>query len=220
MQFSRTLFAPVQDSALVYLMRFRQGPVVVGKTNHVTGSMIRKQLPPTRVPKASRVHDWSILCVARLPEKSHGPALIAYLHELRRKRERLYESNHELREQWMHTKFPKRHVYTYEAVSDLATALDYLYKRPTVDELPRIKVPPTKKVHQPYDVRRPQENAVVYWPNEWFMGKDELWPESVEHKKIDVTGMGENDMVGYLIEYENEEEAFNQSGLPQEQPKQ
>lgn len=167
------------------------------------------------MPKEDRVHDWSILCIARLPSKSFGSTLVYYLHELRRKRERLYASNHEIRDQWMRTRFPKRHAYTFEAVSDLANALEYLYKRPAVDAEPKLTTE-TGKVSQPFDVRRPSEDAVIYWTNEWFMGKDELWDDSIQHRKIDLLGMGEKDMVAYLTEYEAAEEEYNREEQEQD----
>ncbi|KAK9450622.1 uncharacterized protein V1518DRAFT_411256 [Limtongia smithiae] len=180
--------AVTPKNGFVYLLRHRQGPVIINTKNEVTDKLIRSQLPPSRVPKAERVHDWSLLCVACLPDKDAELALKFYLLELKRKRERLYSADPDLAKTWYSDKFPKRHGRTYEAVSDLENALEYLYTRPTVESAPR--VPKPKNVTQPFDVRMPERSTTIYWTNEWYKGADELWKGDVEHKRLPVLGMG------------------------------
>ncbi|KAK9453627.1 hypothetical protein V1511DRAFT_504060 [Dipodascopsis uninucleata] len=171
------------NPAHVYLIRHRQGLMLVRqKFAEVTDAMIRKQLPTTKVPKSvTRMHDWSVFAVAELPDDYSAFALTYYLHELRRKRERLYESNTALRDTWLRNKFPKRHSYTYEAVSDLSNALEYLYSQP---EGPS-RIPNKKKsLQQPMDVRKPEGPAIIHWQHEWYKGKDEFWVKDVQHQKL------------------------------------
>ncbi|KAK9358978.1 hypothetical protein V1504DRAFT_459380 [Lipomyces starkeyi] len=180
-----------QKPGYLFLLRHRNGPVIINDTNEVTDKLIRKQLPATRIPKASRVHDWSLLCVARTPDEYSAFALKFYVHELRRKRERLYDQNKVLAHEWFRFKFPKRHAGTFEAVSDLANGLEYLYKQPG-EESP-VRVPYRKtELTQPMDVRRPTGDTTVFWLHDWFKGKEELWDHRVVHKRLPVVGLGGN----------------------------
>ncbi|KAK9234824.1 hypothetical protein V1525DRAFT_459090 [Lipomyces kononenkoae] len=181
--------AAKQKPGYLYLLRHRNGPVIVNDTNTVTDKLIRKQLPPTRVPKASRVHDWSLLCVARTPDEYSAFALKFYVHELRRKRERLYDENKALAHEWFRFKFPKRHAGTFEAVSDLANGLEYLYKQPGNESPVRVPLRKTSAT-QPIDVRRPSGETTVFWLHDWFKGKEELWDHRVVHKRLPVVGLG------------------------------
>ncbi|KAK9365547.1 hypothetical protein V1509DRAFT_632963 [Lipomyces kononenkoae] len=175
----------------LFLLRHRNGPVIVNDTNKVTDKLIRKQLPATRVPKASRVHDWSLLCVARTPDEYSASALKFYVHELRRKRERLYDENKDIAHEWFRFKFPKRHAGTFEAVSDLANGLEYLYKQPGEESAVRVPIR-RASLTQPMDVRRPKGETTVFWLYDWFKGKEELWDHRVVHKQLSVVGLGGN----------------------------
>ncbi|KAK9243727.1 hypothetical protein V1506DRAFT_543616 [Lipomyces tetrasporus] len=200
--------AAKQKPGYLFLLRHRNGPVIITETNEVTDKLIRKQLPATRVPKASRVHDWSLLCVTRTPDEYSAFALKFYVHELRRKRERLYEQNKALAHEWFRFKFPKRHAGTFEAVSDLANALEYLYKQPG-DESP-VRVPFRKKeLTQPMDVRRPKGETTVFWLHDWFKGKDEMWDGRVAHKRLPVVGLG-GDVKQAISEFEQNERVGRQ----------
>ncbi|KAK9318866.1 hypothetical protein V1517DRAFT_334360 [Lipomyces orientalis] len=197
-----------QKPGYLYLLRHRNGPVIINETNEITDKLIRKQLPATRVPKASRVHDWNLLCVTRTPDEYSAFALKFYVHELRRKRERLYEQNKALAHEWFRFKFPKRHAGTFEAVSDLANALEYLYKQPG-EESP-VRVPFRKKeLTQPMDVRRPKGETTVFWLHDWFKGKDELWDHRVVHKRLPVVGLG-GDVKQAINEFEQSERVGRQ----------
>ncbi|KAK9481036.1 hypothetical protein V1514DRAFT_324049 [Lipomyces japonicus] len=179
---------PLFKGDILYLLRHRQGPVLIASTPEVTDRMIRIQLPKTKVPVASRRQDWSLLAAAQTPDSYSAFALRFYLYELRRKRERLYEKRPELAQQWFSTKFPKRNARTFEAVSDLANALEYLYNQPAVNdpEFP-VRAPNREenKLH-PIDVRKPEGRTTVYWPHDWYKGSADLWIDDVQHKRLNI----------------------------------
>ncbi|KAK9460182.1 uncharacterized protein V1516DRAFT_492767 [Lipomyces oligophaga] len=180
---NRILRQLVDSEGLVYLIRHRQGPVIVHYENEVTEKLLKSQLSPKKVPSINRLHDWSVLCVARLPDKTSETALRHYMLELRRKRERLYEENKEIKKEWLRERFPKRHALTFEAVSDLANALEYLYKQPT--DLSKLTKPQVTENGTPRRFAlKPEEEAVVYWSNDWFRGPAKFWSPFVIHKTM------------------------------------
>ncbi|KAK9468839.1 hypothetical protein V1512DRAFT_258031 [Lipomyces arxii] len=149
-------------SKFLFLLRHRQGSVILNTKNVVTPKLITEQLPSVGSLSTSR-HEWSLLCVAEAANEYSAYALKVYFNELRRKRLRLYEENRELSRSWYHFKFPKKNVGTFEAVSDLSNAIEFLHKRTSNEE---------------------NGKTTVFWNYDWFKGNEKLWDDNVVHRRL------------------------------------